>query len=558
MAVRVIKASQKQTQAVSPSPEPEKIPVCAYCRVSTDSEEQETSYDAQVKHYTEYINSHPEYKLVKIYADQGISGTSRKNRDQFNQMMKDCEAGLIKIILTKSISRWARNTVDSIQTIRHLKDMGIAVIFEKENINTLDAKGVILITIMSSIAQQESDSISKNVRLGIQYLMQQGKGRLNTSQFLGYDKDLKDRHKYVIIPSEAEVVRLIYREYLEGYSPGSIAAHLTTDHIKTPAGKDTWYQSTVTSILENEFYCGDLLMQKYYVTDFLTHKLARNTGQLPQYFVEDHHPPIIPKEVYYQVQGEVQRRSLLKYDPSKIRYGSSNALMGRLQCGICGRTLKEYKSPSGKSDWRCRKRAYEKQSITKEVQAKCPLKIVPGEKIQSVIVDALNRVPSYREDLIRKQAAIRDGEIKRIDAEIDANRERQKRLTEQLAALEADGNDSEFLENELEQAEVEETTLIFERAEAANKELKLRLLLELVETMRDHPPLLRKKDPSCSDYDEFFQRTRFIPESDVMKPDGEIVSFDNGMVVRYLEKVTVLNNGYEVKLKAGLEIFIED
>ena len=143
MAVRVIKASQKQIQVVSPSPEPEKIPVCAYCRVSTDSEEQETSYDAQVKHYTEYITAHPEYRLVKIYADQGISGTSRKNRDQFNQMMKDCEAGLIKIILTKSISRWARNTVDSIQTIRHLKDMGIAVIFEKENINTLDAKGEI-------------------------------------------------------------------------------------------------------------------------------------------------------------------------------------------------------------------------------------------------------------------------------------------------------------------------------------------------------------------------------------------------------------------------------
>ena len=342
MAVRVIKASQKQTQVVSPSPEPEKIPVCAYCRVSTDSEEQETSYDAQVKHYTEYITAHPEYRLVKIYADQGISGTSRKNRDQFNQMMKDCEAGLIKIILTKSISRWARNTVDSIQTIRRLKDLGIAVIFEKENINTLDAKGEILIKIMSSIAQQESDSISKNVRLGIQYLMQQGKGRLNTSQFLGYDKDPKDKHKYVIIPSEAEVVRRIYRAYLEGYSPGSIAAQLTAEKVKTPAGKDTWYQSTITSILENEFYCGDLLMQKYYVTDFLTHKVIKTTGQLPQYFVEDHHPPIIPKEVYYQVQGEMQRRSLLKYDPSKIRYGSRNALIRAVAKSISSNPHSEF------------------------------------------------------------------------------------------------------------------------------------------------------------------------------------------------------------------------
>ena len=284
MPVKVIKTTQ---QAVtSPSEAHEQIPVCAYCRVSTDSDQQETSYEAQVKHYTDYINAHPEYYLVKIYADEGISGTSRKNRTQFNQMLKDCEDGLIKIILTKSISRWARNTVDAIQTIRRLKELGIAVIFEKENINTLDAKGEVLLTIMSSIAQQESDSISKNVRLGIQYLFQQGKGRLNTAQFLGYDKDPEDIHKYVIVPEEAEVVRRIYREYLEGYSPGAIAGHLTYDGIKTPAGKDTWYQSTVVSILENEKYCGDLLMQKFFITDFLTHKIEKNTGQFPQYFVE--------------------------------------------------------------------------------------------------------------------------------------------------------------------------------------------------------------------------------------------------------------------------------
>ncbi|MBQ7424728.1 MAG: recombinase family protein [Lachnospiraceae bacterium] len=190
--------------------------------------------------------------------------------------------------------------------------------------------------------------------------MQQGKGRLNTGQFLGYDKDPKDIHKYVIVPEEAETVRRIYREFLEGFSPGAIAAHLTKDQVKTPAGKDTWYQSTVVSILENEKYCGDLLMQKYFITDFLTHKIEKNTGQLPQYFVEDHRAPIVPKEVFYQVQGELQRRSLLKYEPGKIRYGNANALSGRLICGFCGRTLKQYKNPNpAKTEWRCRKRSYE-------------------------------------------------------------------------------------------------------------------------------------------------------------------------------------------------------
>ena len=243
---------------------------------------------------------------------------------------------------------------------------------------------------------------------------------------------------------------------------------------------------------------------------------------------------------------------------AKITLQQPCALMGRLKCGLCGRTLKEYKSPSGKSDWRCRRRSYIKQSMTKEVQAACPLRIVPEDEIKSVIIKALNQLPQYRDDLIRNQATLRDGELKRIDAEIDANRERQKRLAEELASLEADGDKNEFLENEMEQAEVEETTLIFERAEMANKELKIRLLLELVEAMMDKPRQLKKKNPACTNYDEFFERTRLIPSREVMKTDGKIVCFDDGMVTRYLEGVTVLDDGYEVHFKAGLEIFIEE
>ena len=254
----------------------------------------------------EYIKNNPRWELAGVYADEGISGTSTKHRDQFNQMIWDCETGKINMIITKSISRFARNTLDCLQYIRKLKELGIAIYFEKEAINTLDAKGEVLITIMASIAQQESQSISQNVRMGIQYKMQQGKGNLNTKSLMGFDRG-EESDMLVIIPEEAQIVRRIFREYLDGYSPAMICRHLEADHIPTPSGKKIWYPTTVTSMLENEKYAVDLLLQKYYTVDFLTHKIARNTGQLPQYLVEEHHAPIVPKSVYYQVQGELMR-----------------------------------------------------------------------------------------------------------------------------------------------------------------------------------------------------------------------------------------------------------
>ena len=186
MPVQVIKATRLPTSIGNENRR--NLRVAAYCRVSTDSEEQGSSYDAQCRHYTDYITSNPDWTLAGIYADEGITGTSMKNRTQFNKMMTDCESGLIDLVITKSISRWARNTVDSLKTIRRLKELGIPIRFEKENINTLDSSGEILVTLLSSLAQSESESISKNVRMGIQYRMQQGKGRLNTAQFLGLSK----------------------------------------------------------------------------------------------------------------------------------------------------------------------------------------------------------------------------------------------------------------------------------------------------------------------------------------------------------------------------------
>lgn len=227
-----------------------KIRVAAYCRVSTDSEEQASSYDIQIEHYTNYIKKNKEWELAGIFADDGITGTNTKKRDEFNRMIEECMAGNIDMIITKSISRFARNTLDCLKYIRQLKDKNIAVFFEKENINTLDSKGEIMLTIMASLAQQESQSLSQNVKLGIQYRYQQGEVQVNHKRFLGYTKD--ENKQLVIDPEGAEVVKRIYREYLEGASLLQIARGLEADGILTAAGKAKWRPETLKKILQNE------------------------------------------------------------------------------------------------------------------------------------------------------------------------------------------------------------------------------------------------------------------------------------------------------------------
>ena len=229
--------------------------MAAYCRVSTDADEQATSYEAQIEHYTDYINMNPAWEFAGSYADDGISGTNTKKREEFNRLIGDCMNGRIDMVVTKSISRFARNTLDCLNYIRKLKDKNIPVYFEKEGINTLDAKGEVLLTIMASLAQQESQSISQNVRLGLQYRYQQGKVQVCTNRFLGYDKD--EDGKLIINPDQAEVVKRIYREFLEGKSYYAIGKGLTADGIKTAAGSEYWRASTLRKILRNEKYIGD-------------------------------------------------------------------------------------------------------------------------------------------------------------------------------------------------------------------------------------------------------------------------------------------------------------
>ena len=303
--------------------------VAGYARVSTDSEEQVTSYTAQVEYYTQYIKGNPEWDFVKVYTDEGISGTNTKKRDGFNEMIADALAGKISLILTKSVSRFARNTVDSLTTIRTLKAHGVEVFFEKENIWTFDSKGELLLTIMSSLAQEESRSISENITWGKRKQFADGKVSLPYKQFLGYRKGANGLPE--IVPEEAEIVRLIYRMFIEGKTPCYIAKHLTEKGIPTPGRKKTWQVSTVESILTNEKYKGDARLQKRFTTDYLTKTMKINEGEVPQYYVENSHPAIIAPEEWKKVQEEYRRRK-----EAVKRTACHSPFAGKVICGDCG------------------------------------------------------------------------------------------------------------------------------------------------------------------------------------------------------------------------------
>ena len=301
--------------------------VVGYARVSTD--DQENSYDAQVDYFTNFIKSRPDWEFVRMYSDEGVSGTGAARRPGFEQMIKDALAGNFSLIVTKSISRFARNTVTTLTAVRDLKAHGCEVWFQKENIQTFDSKGELLITIMSSLSQEESRSISENVSWGIRKSFADGKVPFAYKHFLGYRRGADGRPE--IDPEEAEVVRTIYRRYLEGDSPARIAGDLTAAAIPTPSGKTKWAVSTVQSILSNERYKGMAILQKGFTTDFLTKKKKKNEGELPQYKVEGSHPAIIPEETWELVQLEMKRRSRLG-----SRFSSKGPLSSRLVCADCG------------------------------------------------------------------------------------------------------------------------------------------------------------------------------------------------------------------------------
>ena len=288
-----------------------------------------TSYEAQIDYYTNYIKSRDDWQFVSVYTDEGITGTSTKHREGFKKMIADALDGKIDLIVTKSVSRFARNTVDSLTTIRELKENGTEVYFEKENIWTFDSKGELLLTIMSSLAQEESRSISENCTWGQRKRFADGKVTVPFARFLGYDRG--EDGNLVVNPEQAVTVKRIYSLFLQGKTPHGICQILMDDGIPSPSGKKKWNQSTVKSILMNEKYKGDALLQKSYTVDFLTKKTKTNEGEIPQYYVEGNHEAIIDPETFEMVQREMARRT-----KGRNRHSGVHLFSGKIKCGDCG------------------------------------------------------------------------------------------------------------------------------------------------------------------------------------------------------------------------------
>lgn len=334
--------------------------VAAYCRVSTEEEEQQSSYEAQCSYYTDKIMKNPEWNMAGIFADEGITGTSTKKRDNFNRMIRKCRQKKIDLILTKSISRFARNTVDCLKYIRALKELGIGIYFEKENINTMEMETELIITFLGAFAQSESESISANVKWGIRQSMKSGKTKVNFKRLYGYY--VNDDGAPCIDQEKAYVVKFIFSKYLAGDSLRNIRDRLHQKEIPAPNGSTEWKISAIRSILNNEKYCGDVLMQKTFVEDCINKKVVKNTGQFPMYLVENNHPGIISREIYRAAQTEQARRTAAE-SPSKknaptgrTSYTSKYALSERLVCGECGTLYRRCvwsRNGQKRAVWRC-------------------------------------------------------------------------------------------------------------------------------------------------------------------------------------------------------------
>jgi len=333
--------------------------VAAYCRVSTEQEEQQNSFAVQVAYYTDLINKKKEWTLAGVFADEGISGTQTKKRTEFNRMIRMCKKKKIDLVITKSISRFARNTVDCLEYVRQLKDLGIGVIFEKENINTLKMTSEFMIALYGSFAQAESESISKNVSWGKEKAFREGKVPFQYKKLLGYRKGADGKPE--IVPEEAETVRSIFNLYLDGYTLLNIAQILMDQKITTANGKSEWTKSAIQSILKNEKYVGDALLQKTFTVDCITHKVVKNNGERPMYLITDHHTPIIDRDTFNRVQQEIARRNSKRKisDQTKTeqgKYSGKYALSELLICGHCGTPYRRRiwtKSGNKQVVWRC-------------------------------------------------------------------------------------------------------------------------------------------------------------------------------------------------------------
>jgi len=386
MRVRIIEPTKKVQNT--------KKKVCAYARVSTDHDKQGESLENQIQYYENIISNNPDYEYVGVFSDRGITGTT-ENRPQFQRMLELAREGKVDLIITKSISRFERNTTIILETVRELKDIGVEVRFEKENIETMSGDGELMLAVLSSFAQEESKNVSDNLKWMARKKFERGELIINTTRFLGYDKD--EYGDLVINPKEAEVVTRIFNEYLRGKGSFTIAKELNAEGIAT-IGKGKWHDTTILGILKNEKYKGDTILQKYYTPDHLKKRSVRNRGELNSYYIEDDHPAIISREVWEKVQEEIKRRAEVKGNVvgDTEKYTKRYPLTGMLYCSKCGSTLRRR---TWNSKLNCKKIVWQCSNYIKNGKDACQGTVIEDE--------AARRLNIKEEIIVREE--VKDG-----------------------------------------------------------------------------------------------------------------------------------------------------
>ena len=507
--------------------------VAAYCRVSTKEEEQASSYEAQCEYYTDKIMSNKEWTMAGIFADEGITGTSTKKRTEFLRMIRQCKQKKIDLILTKSIQRFARNTLDCINYTRILRQLGIGVLFEKENINSLPPDSEFMITMYGAMAQSESESISGNIRRGRQMHAKVGTLKVPCYRLYGYEKDADG--KFRVIPEQAEIVRELYKRYESGASLRNLQDWLEENQIKTVLGESKWTATSIKGILTNEKYCGDVLLQKTFIRDCISKQVIRNTGQLPMYLIQNHHEAIIPRERFDAVQIELARRraqtgGTKKSAPTGMsRYSGKYALSGLLFCGECGTAYRRVvwtQHGEKRAVWRCSSRLDYGKKYCKESPT------LDEAPLQQAVLAAINASMSGRKVLADQLVDAMEQELAPIPGESMSLGDIDRAVTElgkqfdTLLAEAANGDADEYAER-------------FRTISTTMEELK------------------RRKSAILSIRQEQEQIGRRIhaAASAMTAATVGITEWDDGVVYQMLEKVTVLTgNRIKVTFRNGVEI----
>lgn len=508
--------------------------VAAYCRVSTNSDEQLSSYENQKAFYTEKIMKNPDWTMAEVFADEGKTGTSTCKRKEFLRMIRQCRQGKIDLILAKSVSRFARNTVDTLQYTRELLGLGIGVIFEEQNINSLYPESEFLIALHGAFAQSESETISENVRWGKQQAMREGKVNIYYPSLLGYRKG--EDGKPVIVPEDAATVRYIYESYLSGKSVRTIRDALTAGGYRSAAGTTEWSTTHINTILTNEKYCGDVLMQKTFIDNCISKKAIPNTGQRPMYLVQNHHEGIVSRGVFDAVQLELARRRAQdgrtrKSAPTgRGKFSGKHALSGLMFCAECGSTYRRAvwtQHGEKRAVWRCTSRLDYGKKYCKTSPT------LDERPLQQAILDAVNALMSSHDSLSKM---LTDS------------------MVQELAPIPGESLSLGDIERAMEDLGQQFNDLLREAAEAgdmdgyADRFHAISEQISFLKRRKAHIEQLRQE------HEQTDRRTQAI--SSLLKQlPSRLTEWNEEILYQLLEKVTVLNRErIRVTLRDGQEI----